>query len=224
MGRDEGAGNGAGSPGRRRRPPLVSRRQAVDAAYQLIDAEGPAGLSMRKLATALHVSLPTVYTAVDSRETLIGELQDRMVAEIGDAVALDRLAEAGGLEKVAADVLSWAERHPRLARFLIVEPLSAAVAERARQRATPEQRAAAGALLARLAGPSGPGGNVAAAADRGEPGSVALAYVFAQVRAMLWLALQEPPLGVDPPVWLDVACANLSRGLSTLATARAARS
>ena len=50
---------------------------------------GPAGLSMRKLATALHVSLPTVYTAVDSRETLIGELQDRLVTEIATGVAVD---------------------------------------------------------------------------------------------------------------------------------------
>ena len=70
MGRDEGEGSGEAPSGPRSGRRWSAGDQPIDAAYQLIAAEGPHGLSMRKLATALHVSLPTVYTAVDSRETL----------------------------------------------------------------------------------------------------------------------------------------------------------
>ena len=37
---------------------------------------------------ALHVSLPTVYTAIDSREALVERLLDRLVDEIAGDVAL----------------------------------------------------------------------------------------------------------------------------------------
>ena len=62
-------------------------------AYHLVDAEGPKGLSMRRLAGALHVSLPTVYTAIDSREALVERLLDRLVDEIATDLALDDEAD-----------------------------------------------------------------------------------------------------------------------------------
>src|SRR4051794_32048693 len=71
MPEDVGRTSETEAPVRRRRPPLVTRDQVIDKAYQLVDDEGPKGLSMRRLANALHVSLPTVYTAIDSREALV---------------------------------------------------------------------------------------------------------------------------------------------------------
>ena len=44
---------------------------------------------MRRLAGALHVSLPTVYTAIDSREVLVERLLDRLLDEIATGLALD---------------------------------------------------------------------------------------------------------------------------------------
>src|SRR3954449_578591 len=76
-------------PARKRRQPLVTRAQVVEVAYGLVGEEGPAGLSMRKLAAALHVSLPTVYTAIDSRDVLVDELQDRLIDEMAAELALD---------------------------------------------------------------------------------------------------------------------------------------
>jgi AcrR family transcriptional regulator len=200
--------------GRRKRPPLVSRRQAVDAAYDLIAAEGPDGLSMRKLAAALHVSLPTVYTAVDSRDTLIGELQDRLIAEMVGAVTVDSLIEHGAeLGDAAAHLLRWARDRAPLAEFLIVEPMNAAVAERALAAATPEQRAAGRAVLAAIAGDAG---------ASLEP-VCAVAFVLTEVRAMLWLASQERLAPVDPSTWLEIGCANVTRGLLVLSDTQAKR-
>src|SRR4051812_17631285 len=82
-------------PVRRRRPPLVTRDQVIDKAYHLVDDEGPKGLSMRRLANALHVSLPTVYTAIDSREALVERLLDRLVEEIASSLALDAGSPTG---------------------------------------------------------------------------------------------------------------------------------
>jgi AcrR family transcriptional regulator len=68
--------NDAAVPPGLRRPPLVSREQVVAQAIELLGAEGTSGLSMRKLASALNVSLPTVYAAVDSRNRLVQDVLD----------------------------------------------------------------------------------------------------------------------------------------------------
>jgi AcrR family transcriptional regulator len=62
----------------------------VSCAVALLDEEGTSGLSMRKLAGALGVSLPTVYAAVASRKQLVQDILRLTVAEevaaVGDEV------------------------------------------------------------------------------------------------------------------------------------------
>ncbi len=70
------------SPVRRRR--VATREEAIAACVALLDEGGAEALSMRNLAARLHVSLPTVYTLVDSREHLIEEVLARQLVALLD--------------------------------------------------------------------------------------------------------------------------------------------
>lgn len=205
---DEDQAPESGRSGRRRRPPLVTRPQAIEAAYVLLEREGPRGLSMRRLASALHVSLPTVYTAVASREVLIGELQYRLVGELTEALSLG--VPVGGLrplQAMAQALQAWADAHPTLAEFLLVEPIPVSVAQRLVSEAAPEHRTAAAAVVRDVVGQ----------APQRLDGVVALAYVLAQARAALSLSTQEDLPDVAPGQWLQIGCENIAIGLRALA-------
>ncbi len=62
----------------------LDRDDVVAAALDLVEREGPAALSMRRLATELDVGTPTIYWHVGSRDELIAEvirLQSNRLAE-----------------------------------------------------------------------------------------------------------------------------------------------
>jgi AcrR family transcriptional regulator len=80
----------------------------------LLDAEGSAGLSMRKLSSALQVSLPTIYAAVSSRNALV---QDVLRAALAREVrAVGASLEPGGAEPsaVLAAMVDATSGHPWL--------------------------------------------------------------------------------------------------------------
>jgi AcrR family transcriptional regulator len=52
----------------------LDRDDVVAAALELVEREGPAALSMRRLATELDVGTPTIYWYVGSRDELIAEV------------------------------------------------------------------------------------------------------------------------------------------------------
>ncbi|MPY91513.1 MAG: TetR family transcriptional regulator [Acidimicrobiia bacterium] len=81
------------SAGRRRR--VATRDEAIAACIALLEETGAEGLSMRNLAARLHVSLPTVYTLVDSREHLVEEVLARQLGELLDAANDDVAGWAG---------------------------------------------------------------------------------------------------------------------------------
>ncbi len=68
----------------RRRQKLISHDRSVEASLDLLDREGPSGLSMRKLAAELGVSLPTVYATIGSREHLVEDLLVGVTADLLD--------------------------------------------------------------------------------------------------------------------------------------------
>lgn len=61
------------------RAPAVTRRAVLDAATRLIEEQGVAGLSMRKLAAELGVAVTSIYWHVGNREALLDELVQEMV-------------------------------------------------------------------------------------------------------------------------------------------------
>jgi AcrR family transcriptional regulator len=164
---------------------------------------------MRRLASALHVSLPTVYTAVASREVLIGELQQQLLGELTEALAFGAPDTAvRRLEEMADALQRWADDHPELARFLLVEPIPVSVAQRVVTDAAAPRRAAAAAFVREVIGQSAP--------QPVDP-VAALAYVLAEARSTLWLTSQGQLGDVAPERWLYIGCENIANGLRALA-------
>lgn len=85
--------------GRRRR--VATRDEAIAACIALLEEGGADALSMRNLAGRLHVSLPTVYTLVDSREHLVEEVLARQLEQLLEAAGDDVVGWAGGYAWVA---------------------------------------------------------------------------------------------------------------------------
>jgi AcrR family transcriptional regulator len=71
-------------PGPGRRTGL-DRDDVIDAALDLVEAEGPSALTMRRLAVKLGMGTPTIYWHVGSRDGLVAEViraQSRRLAEL----------------------------------------------------------------------------------------------------------------------------------------------
>jgi AcrR family transcriptional regulator len=62
--------------------PLLSRERIVDAALALVDAEGLAALSTRRLATELGVSGPSLYNHVATKDDLLDAVADAVIAHV----------------------------------------------------------------------------------------------------------------------------------------------
>lgn len=61
--------------------PTLSREQIVKAAIELLDAEGPAGLSMRKLGTRLGAGATSMYWHVTNKDELLELAVDEVMGE-----------------------------------------------------------------------------------------------------------------------------------------------
>lgn len=209
---DLGTDPGLDLAGRRRRQPLVTREKVVAVAYELLVSSGPAGLSMRKLATALHVSLPTVYTAIRSREFLVQLLQNRMFEEIaGRLAAADAATPDGDRLRLMTDAfLDWAQEHRELADFLLSEKFSVEVGERLTK---PDRDSGEGvAYLVGLCRELVSNGALPAV----DP-MLGVAFAFAQIRAMLSLMRESALSPVPESTWRAVTVGTLVAGLHGLA-------
>jgi AcrR family transcriptional regulator len=67
-------------PGRRGRRALLDVEQVIDAALALLDTEGLAAVSFRRLSSDLGVSHMTLYGYFDSKEALLEALVARTIA------------------------------------------------------------------------------------------------------------------------------------------------
>ncbi|CAM5679458.1 hypothetical protein SALBM135S_05028 [Streptomyces alboniger] len=115
-----GVGTVVSGPGRERpRPPHhgLTLDRIIRAAIALVDAEGLAALSMRRVATDFGVSTMALYRHVASKGELV-----RLMSEAGvrrrTARARDRGAGARGWKRGGAVVGSLYQRHPWLARAM----------------------------------------------------------------------------------------------------------
>ena len=66
----------------RPKSPLLSRGAIIDAALALIDAEGLAALSTRRLAAELGVSGPSLYNHFPTKEDLLEAVADSVIGRI----------------------------------------------------------------------------------------------------------------------------------------------
>lgn len=83
----------------RPRNPLLSRERIVAAAVALVDAEGLAALSTRRLAAELGVSGPSLYNHFATKDALLDAVIDHVLGEVD----LSMWAESTQVEKTQAE-------------------------------------------------------------------------------------------------------------------------
>jgi AcrR family transcriptional regulator len=104
-------------PSRRRREP-ISRDAIVTAAIQLLDREGLAALSMRKLADELGAGAASLYWHVGSKDGLLDLVMDQVIAE-GKVPDPDPEHWQDQLKQIARDQRAATHRHPWIVRVSI---------------------------------------------------------------------------------------------------------
>ena len=104
-------------PARRRRDP-ISRDAIVTAAIQLLDREGLAALSMRKLADELGAGAASLYWHVGSKDGLLDLVMDEVIGE-GKVPDPDPARWQEQLKQVARDQRAASLRHPWIVRVSI---------------------------------------------------------------------------------------------------------
>jgi AcrR family transcriptional regulator len=99
----------------RRRPPreTLSRAQVVRAAIELLDEEGLAGLSMRKLADRLSAGATSIYWHVETKDDLLEYVIDEIYGEV-DAPDADLAGWRSGAILLAHSLRATILRHPWL--------------------------------------------------------------------------------------------------------------
>jgi len=62
--------------------PLLSRQRIVDVALHIIDSEGLAALSTRRLAAELHVRAPSLYNHFATKEEILDAAADAVISTV----------------------------------------------------------------------------------------------------------------------------------------------
>jgi TetR/AcrR family transcriptional regulator len=123
-------------PELRRKGELTAER-TLDAAEGLFAERGYAGTTLRDVATAVGIRIPSLYNHFDSKEQLYAAVLDRGIGPI--LRMLDRFVEAPEAQRpepsqLIAAVMELLAAHPNLPRLLLQETLSGG------QRLTPALR------------------------------------------------------------------------------------
>jgi AcrR family transcriptional regulator len=116
-------------------------REIVATARELLEAEGPAALSMRRIAERLGIKAPSLYKHLADKQALEAALISTAFEEMAAAGK-----DAHDLAAVAAAYRGYAKAHPHLYRLTTAKPL-----DRERLTSGVEDRAAA-AITAAVGG------------------------------------------------------------------------
>ena len=101
-------------------PPGTERqRDIVAAALRILESNGPAGLTMRRVAAELGIQAPSLYKHISDKGVVEGLLQQHAMAEFGAAVR----AAGRAPHDVAAAYRTWALRNPHLYELAARRPL-----------------------------------------------------------------------------------------------------
>jgi AcrR family transcriptional regulator len=109
-----------------RRPRVA---EAVATAREILEREGPDGLTMRRLAEAMGIRAPSLYKHIESKEELEALLMAEAFREMGAALheAIVGLRKGGSRRKALTELASayrrWALAHPHLYRLVTRGPL-----------------------------------------------------------------------------------------------------
>jgi AcrR family transcriptional regulator len=98
---------------------VTRREEIVAAARELLEEEGDAGLSMRRVADRVGIRAPSLYKHVPDKAALEVELIAAGLSEIAAALAAGGPSVAG----VARAYRSWGLAHPSLYALMTARPL-----------------------------------------------------------------------------------------------------
>lgn len=104
-------------PGRKRRRRSLTLEAILDASLAVLDAHGPAALTMRSVATALGCGQASLYRHVHNREELVTLLADRAISMVGSPPP-EGLDWAGRAAWTAHLFRAHLLRHPGLVSLL----------------------------------------------------------------------------------------------------------
>ncbi len=111
----------------RPRDPILSTHRIVEVATALIDAEGLAALSTRRLAEELGVRAPSLYNHFATKEEILEAVGDAIVAQVDLSMFGDR--DGGKPDDWAAALIQWARAyrqaltaHPNAVPLLVRGP------------------------------------------------------------------------------------------------------
>lgn len=107
--------------GQRGRRQLLDEARVVTAALSLLDSEGLAGVSFRRIGAALGVSHMTIYSSFPSKNALL----EALVASTLDVPSIHPVPEApwpDTLKTVARDIYAALSRRPVVAELLVTLP------------------------------------------------------------------------------------------------------
>ncbi|MFF2197505.1 TetR/AcrR family transcriptional regulator [Streptomyces sp. NPDC058157] len=94
----------------RPRKPLLSRDRIVEAAGELVDAEGLEAVSTRRLAAALGVSGPSLYNHFRTKDAILEAVADAVSARV-DLSMFDGVAGVAGRSDWRAALHAWAHSY-----------------------------------------------------------------------------------------------------------------
>ncbi len=96
--------------------PHLTRSLILESALKILDKQGPAGLSMRKLAASLHVEAMSLYNHVRDKQDLLNGLVELVLSRIelpGSSLPWD-----DRLEAIAMNLYDALVQHPALVVIL----------------------------------------------------------------------------------------------------------
>jgi AcrR family transcriptional regulator len=152
-------------------------REIVAVARELLEADGPQALSMRRIADRLGIKAPSLYKHVPDKHALEAALISDAFAETAAS-----FEAAGDLGELASAYRAFAREHPHLYRLMTAGRL-----DRARLTPGVEERAAA----------------AVAAAVGGDEHRARAAWAFAHGMAILEIDGRFPPGADLDAAWRD---------------------
>ncbi len=103
----------------------LDRDTVVSAAEAIVDVDGWEYLTMTALADKVGVRVPSLYNHVESIEALLGYVQIRALAELGDDLQRAAMGKAKrqGVEALALALREFAVRHPGRYALAVSAPI-----------------------------------------------------------------------------------------------------
>ena len=107
----------------RTRQPKMTRERVLDGALALVDRDGIAGLSMRKLGAELGIEAMTLYYYFPNKEAILDGLIEQIVLQVSTLLIGEPKEWTSWLRTLAVALRQELLRHPRLLTLVATRPV-----------------------------------------------------------------------------------------------------